>query len=370
MDSLRFDILWGPGTAGGAAMAVVDALCVINTLAAMRHPAQPPPMQWRRVPLTGRPGARAPAADVVVVPGWIARDGPEVDQQVQSARAALPRLRATLNQGGALLGVFTGVALLAAAGVLHGRRATAPWPFIAPVMRQALAATDAEGALSTRDTDRATPTEPLIHWCGDAPWTADRSVWTCASPVTATEALLDLVECTPWASLAHAARDVLLPAPMRQAAAVAHARAAGSSLAQARVPTGMVERARQWLEDHLADPYDVQRLAEAAATSPRSLARHFGATHGMSPRQYLERLRVERAALLLQTTYLPAEEIGRMCGMPSPSTLRRVFASHTGELPGEYRQRYRLRTPRPRWGSAPVATALAGRISPQAPRRP
>ena len=98
-------------------------------------------------------------------------------------------------------------------------------------------------------------------------------------------------------------------------------------------------------------PYDARALAKGVGTSPRSLARHFAATYGMSARNYLERLRVERACLLLQTTYLTVEEIGRSSGLESPSTFRRVFLKHTGTLPGEYRRRYRLRIKRPRWGS-------------------
>ena len=99
-------------------------------------------------------------------------------------------------------------------------------------------------------------------------------------------------------------------------------------------------------------------LARAAATSQRTLTRHFEATHGTSPHRYLERLRVERACLLLQTTYLTAEEIGRASGLPHPTTFRRVFVKHTGQRPGDYRRRHRLRTRRPRWGTA--VQGLAG----------
>jgi transcriptional regulator GlxA family with amidase domain len=249
-----------------------------------------------------------------------------------------------------VVGVFTGVALLAAAGALHGRRATAPWPFLAPVMRQVINAGAAPAA---------------VAWAGDSSWAADRSVWTCSSTTAVTDVVLDLVECTPWASVAHAARDVLMPATMRQRVAVAHARSSGNQAALARVPTGMVERARQWLESHLADEYNPATVARAASTSARSLARHFAATHGMSPRQYLERLRVERACLLLQTSYLPVEEIGRACGLPDPTTLRRVFRKHMGELPGHYRNRYRLRLLRPRWGSHQLPAAPATQIQRQ-----
>lgn len=370
-DFLCVDIVWEPGSLGGAAQSVVDALRMINAVAALRDPAAAPPVQWRWLRSDGRPVApsqmtqlsrreQAPAgahamrrrsgtardglADVLVVPGWLARNGPDVDQWVMSHAALLPRLARTLAQGGALLGVFTGVALLAAGGCLQGRRATAPWPFIPSVMRHAA------HAASGKPHD--------IDWSDAEGWTRDGSVWTCASPAATTEAVLDLVGSTPLATLAQAARDVLLPTPLRQGVAAAHARSAGESLATSRVPTGLVERARQWMLEHVADPYDITVLARAAATSPRSLARHFGATHGISPHQYLEQLRVERARLMLQTSYLPIEEIGRAIGLPHVSTFRRVFLRHTGELPGEYRQRYRLRTPRPRWGSDPQPRAL------------
>lgn len=361
-EALHVDIFWEAGCLGGPALAAADVLRVMNAIAALQSPGRPAPMRWRWVRVSGRPvsgsalGAlpaaeataqdartdgsrsRAMAARVIIVPGWLARDGPEVDRSVARAQAWLPRLRRTLEHGGAVLGAYTGVALLAAAGCLQGRRVSAPWPFMAAVLRQA--------------TRPAAPAAPAVEW-SDAPgWTRDRGVWTCASPASVTEALLDLLDHTPFAALARSARDVLLPSAMRQGAAVAHARAAGASLATSRVPAGIVERARQWLVDHLAEPYDAVALARAAATSPRTLVRHFEATHGMTPHRYLERLRVERACLLLQTTYLTAEEIGRASGLPHPSTFRRVFVRHTGQRPGDFRQRHRLRTRRPRWGGA------------------
>lgn len=362
--TLEVDIVWDAGGLGGPALAVADVLRLVNAIAALQSPGRLAPIRWRWLRGTGRPvpdsarstlpaaeapsgaanaagrGPRATATRVIVVPGWLARDGPEVDRFVAQARAWLPRLRRTLDQGGAVLGAYTGVALLGAAGCLQGRRVSAPWPFMAAVLRHAAA--------------HSTPAAPTVEW-SDAPgWTHDRGVWTCASPASVTEALLDLLDHTPLAALARSARDVLLPSAMRQGAAVAHARAAGASLASSRVPAGIVERARQWLVDHLSEPYDAAALARAAATSPRTLVRHFEATHGMSPHHYLERLRVERACLLLQTTYLTAEEIGRASGLPHPSTFRRVFVKHTGQLPGDYRHRHRLRTRRPRWaGAAP-----------------
>jgi transcriptional regulator GlxA family with amidase domain len=265
------------------------------------------------------------------------RDGPEVDRWVRRGSALTTRLQQTLARGGALLGVFSGVALLAAAGCLHQRRFAAPWPFFVSIMRHA----SASGYVAA----------DAVDWSAAPDWTSDRNVWTCATPVATTEAVLNLIGTTALSDLASAARDVLIPAPLRQAVTVQHARAESPHLARNRVPDGSVERARRWLVEHLVEPYDVRALARAAGTSPRSLARHFSATYGMSARDYLERLRVERACLLLQTTYVTVEEIGRSSGLESPSTFRRVFLRHTGTLPGEYRRRYRLRVKRPRWGS-------------------
>ena len=358
--NLMFEIVWEPGSLGGVAQTVVDVLRMINRIAAIKAPTADPPARWRWVrsdgkPLStpalaqlpsqeksGAPAGRLPlayrsAADVIVLPGWMARDGSEIDQWVGKCQALLPRMRQTLANGGSLVGVFTGVALLAAAGCLHERRFAAPWPYFVSLMHHASAGSGgATGA---------------IDWSDSHDWTSDRGVWTCASPVATTEAVLDLISGTALADLANAARDVLVPAPLRQAVAVAHARSEGASLDLKRVPSGIVERARRWLVQHLADPYDLTALAKAAATSPRTLARHFAATHGMSPHQYLERLRVERACLLLQTTYIPVEEVGRSSGLTSPSTFRRVFIKHMGDLPAEYRRRYRLRTQRPHWGT-------------------
>ena len=361
-----FEIVWEAGSLGGVAQTVVDVLRMINRIASIKAPTVDPPVRWRWVRSDGTPlGTPAQAqlprqersgavagrlprayrspADVLVLPGWMARDGAEIDQWVGKCQALLPRMRQTLANGGSLGGVFTGVALLAAAGCLHERRFAAPWPFFVSVMRHA----SASGFAASES----------VNWSDAPDWASERGVWTCASPVATTEAVLDLIGATPLADLASAARDVLIPAPLRQAVTVVHARTEGARLARHRTPDGIVERARQWLVKHLAEPYDVQALAKAAATSPRSLARHFSATHGMSAYDYLERLRVERACLLLQTTYLTVEEIGRSSGLESPSTFRRVFFKHTGTLPGEYRLRYRLRTQRPRWGSAPSRVA-------------
>jgi transcriptional regulator GlxA family with amidase domain len=256
LDEVVFEILWEPGSLGGAAQTVVDVLRLINRIAALKGKTTTPPVRWRWVRCDGRPAsmpalaqlpvqerpiampggarsARQAPADVIVVPGWMTRDGPEIDQWIARSRALIPRLQQTLAHGGALLGVYSGVVLLATAGCLQGRQFAAPWPFFMAVMRHA-AASDVD------DVD---------GWSDAPDWVSDRSVWTCATPVATAEAVLDLLGSTPLVDLASAARDVLIPEPLRQVAAVAHARSARRA-----VSNGAVERARRWLVQHLADP--------------------------------------------------------------------------------------------------------------------
>ncbi|MFM8857386.1 MAG: helix-turn-helix domain-containing protein, partial [Actinomycetota bacterium] len=118
-----------------------------------------------------------------------------------------------------------------------------------------------------------------------------------------------------------------------------------------RIGPGAMERARRWLEDHLHEPYSLAATARAAAISERSLLRHFAAAFGQTPLQMLHELRITRARMLLETSYLPVEAIAERCGWRDPAMLRQAFRRATGTTPAAYRERYRLRVERRRWGS-------------------
>lgn len=328
----RVDLLCGPEVLAGAALAVVDVLRTINALAAMRTPRALPPVVWRWVPLPpGRsPGgvARAPGfrgeADAVVVPGWHANSGPHLDRLAQAARGTVARLQKVHARGGLVAGLANGVALLGEAGLLAGRQAVAPWPYVAAILRHS------DGVKLV--TDRA--------------WTVDERVWTCDTPVLATEVILDLLRRTALAELAVAAAPLYLHSPERQQVAARIV----AGVHQRILPAGALERARRWLEDHLTEPYSLEATAKAAATSPRTLLRHFAATYGKSPLDHLHALRVAHARVLLETTYLPVEQVAHACGYQDVGTFRRIFTRATGERPADYREQHRLRTSRKRWG--------------------
>lgn len=101
-----------------------------------------------------------------------------------------------------------------------------------------------------------------------------------------------------------------------------------------------------------ADPgadLDVATLAAAASMSPRHFSRLFTAEIGASPGRHVERVRLDHARRLLETTDLTLDEIARRSGFGTAETLRRVFARRLGTPPGAYRARFTPTPTRPSW---------------------
>jgi transcriptional regulator GlxA family with amidase domain len=81
-------------------------------------------------------------------------------------------------------------------------------------------------------------------------------------------------------------------------------------------------------------------MAEQAAMSSRTFARVFLAETGDTPAYYLEKLRLEHAARLLETTGISLDVAARDCGFTGREQLRRAFQRHRGITPQEYQQRF------------------------------
>lgn len=337
---LCVDIYWGAEALSGVAFTVIDVLKMINRIAAMRSQQAPNIVCWRWralgakplprwLPAGSRPAKRL--ADVAIVPGWHAQSGPHLDQLVRNSAGALSSLQAVHHAGGMLAAVYNGAALVARGGLLDGVQAAVPWSFMASVLRQS-------------DQVQIT-TEP--------PWVQGGRVWTCDSPIWTTEMLLDLlrnIAHPPLQAVAESAAHVLLPTASRQQVAALNVRGIHGQI----LPVGAVERARRWLEANLDQPYSLQATAKAAATSPRTLLRHFALAHGKTPLDYLHSLRMARAQVLLETSYVSVEQIAHMCGYTDIGTFRRLFVRALGQRPADYRKHYRLRTSRKRWGENQV----------------
>lgn len=244
-------------------------------------------------------------ADVVVVPGLGMTTEEEVTVRLARRDAGLARRRlAAAVEGGAHVATScSGAFLFAAAGLLDGRRASTTW-WLAPLFRRM---------------------HPSVILDPDALVVTDGPVTTAGAAMAQMDLMLAIVARRAGARLADAcARYLLLDKRRSQSRYMA--------LGFLAAADERVARAERWARKRLGEDFTVDDFAKSAALSPRTFARRVERAVGLSPVRFLQRLRVERAVELLETTKLSLEEIARQVGYAEPSTLRRLI--HRSGLSG------------------------------------
>ncbi|WP_146057204.1 MULTISPECIES: helix-turn-helix domain-containing protein [unclassified Streptomyces] len=96
-----------------------------------------------------------------------------------------------------------------------------------------------------------------------------------------------------------------------------------------------------YMRDNLASAITLDELAAEAALSRYHFVRRFAASTGLTPLQYVARLRVDTARRLLAADDRPVSQVGRLCGFPSAENFARAFRRHVGCSPSEFRRRAR-----------------------------
>ncbi len=214
--------------------------------------------------------------------------------------------------------VCSGAFILAAAGLLDGRRATTHWS-------------------ACDDLERLYPT---IRVERDPIFVRDGRVFTSAGVTAGIDLALTFVEEDAGHDVAMAvARQlvVFLKRPGGQAqfsAALAAQSAVRDDLADVQA----------WIADHLADDLSVSSMARRAAMSPRHFARVFRAGTEVTPARYVERARLEAARRCLEESDLGVDAVARECGFGSSETMRRSFLRALRVAPSDYRRHFRTVT--------------------------
>lgn len=244
-------------------------------------------------------------ADLVVVPG--------VEDVVQPVPAPVVRaLRRAAARGATVASICSGAFVLAAAGLLDGRRATTHWR--------------AARLLAARYP--AVTVDPDVLYVDEGP------VLTSAGAAAGMDLCLHLVRRDYGAAAAaHAARLAVAPLAREGGQAQYIVREdPASDLA--------LEPLLAWLGANLHRPLNLAQIALRAGMSTRSLVRHFRAQTGTTPLQWLLTARVRHAQALLETTALPVEEVARRAGFDAAPTFRARFARVTGTSPAAYRRAF------------------------------
>ncbi|WP_049622629.1 GlxA family transcriptional regulator [Frateuria defendens] len=250
----------------------------------------------------------APPFDTMLIPGGVGSRLFNADARL----LAWLRDRAATTRR--VVSVCTGIYILAATGLLDGRRVTTHWRYAADVARRYSALNIQPDHLFVRDGCFAT-----------------------SGGLTAgMDLALALVEEDLGAATAlSAARDLVMymkrPGNQAQFSAPLVAQSQG---------TGRMAGLLEWLLDHLAETLTVERMAERVAMSPRNFRRVFAATFDTTPARFVERLRLEQACLRLTAKHASIECIAGAVGFNSVDAFRRAFRNRYDATPGEYRQRF------------------------------
>jgi AraC-like DNA-binding protein len=101
-----------------------------------------------------------------------------------------------------------------------------------------------------------------------------------------------------------------------------------------------LRRARDWIDQHYAEPLDLADLAMVAGVSKYHFTRSFAAAYADTPMRYLTRRRIERASDLLRAANLTVTEICMLVGFASVGSFSSRFRALVGETPTEYRDRW------------------------------
>ena len=250
---------------------------------------------------------RLAGADIVIVPSWRGAD--------VAVPAPLSQAVADAHGAGALIvGLCLGSFVLAAAGILSGRKATTHWA--------------ATGQLAARYPDiRVEP---------DVLYVDEGSVVTSAGVAASLDCCLHVIRRLYGAAPAQRlARQIVLPP---------HREGGQAQFIEKPVPVVASDaRLSNIARKVLADPslpYTLDMVAGLAGLSRRTFTRRFRDQTGISFLQWLTEQRVSLARQLLETTTHPIEEVARLSGFGSSVSLRQHFRARLSTAPEAYRRTF------------------------------
>ncbi|HTJ39080.1 MAG TPA: helix-turn-helix domain-containing protein [Dactylosporangium sp.] len=249
-------------------------------------------------------------ADTVIVPGW-------ADVDVDPPADLVDAVRAAHEAGARVASLCTGVFVLAAAGLLDGRRATTHWAHTAELAAR----------------------YPRVQVEPDVLYVDNGSVLTSAGKAAALDLCLHLVRLDHGSSVANAVARRLVVPP--------HRAGGQAQFVTAPVPDQddhPLTALLPWILERLDQPLTVEDLARQARMSSRHLGRHFKAATGTTPLQWLLTQRIRHAQELLEKTDDGIDAIASATGMGTSTTLRRHFNRVVGVPPDTYRRTFGTRT--------------------------
>lgn len=245
-------------------------------------------------------------ARTIIIPGWRNRDE-------RPPQELLDALCDACHRGARLLSICSGVFVLAAAGLLDGKRATTHW----------------------RYTDELAERYPRITVDPNVLYVDSGQLITSAGSAAGIDACLHLISRDYGMHVANIVARRLVMAPQRSGG---QTQFIPSPVAQK--PRDGIAPVLEWVLQNLGSALSVSQMAEKALMSERTFLRRFRDAMGTTPKAWLLQMRMNLAHELLESSYHNNEQVMERCGFRSMETFRAVFRKSVGISPSSYRKNF------------------------------
>jgi AraC family transcriptional regulator, transcriptional activator FtrA len=245
-------------------------------------------------------------ADIIVVPGWKGAGAPVPEPLVESLREAAER-------GARIASICSGAFVLAAAGLLQGKRAATHWRYAESLSRL----------------------HPELKVDASVLYVEEGRILTSAGSAAGIDLMLHIVRQDFGVTAANmVARRLVMPP---------HRSGGQAQYIERPVPAihaGKLSDLIATLRAAPSRPWTVEAMAREATMSTRTFLRRFTETTGLPPGEWLTALRLEEAKRLLEATALSMEDVATRAGFGSLETMRHHFRKEMGLSPRGYRDNF------------------------------
>jgi AraC family transcriptional regulator, transcriptional activator FtrA len=245
-------------------------------------------------------------ADTIIIPGWRNPADPPPQRLIRTLIAAH-------RQGARLVSICSGIFVLAATGLLDGRRATTHWRYL----------------------EKLKSAFPEIQLQPDVLYIDEEDVLTSAGSAAGIDLCLHIIRKDLGTLTVNKVARRLVISPHREGG---QAQFIDRPVSDETSP--WLTHLLDWAQVRLRNRITVTQLATQARMSKRTLSRRFAEVTGTSPLDWITTLRVRCAKDLLETTAFSMEEIADKCGFGSAPTLRHHFRARVKLSPNAYRSRF------------------------------
>ena len=247
-------------------------------------------------------------ADLIVVPGWRAIDAPV-------PRDLIADLRRAHRRGARIMSLCSGISVLAAAGLLDGRRATTHWRYF----------------------DSVRGRYPSIHLEADVLYVDEGDVLTAAGSAAGIDLCLHVVRKQFGSKVANAVARRLVVPPHREGGQAQFIERPVAAEQDGVRLGGLLD----WVRRNLDKPHSIASLASKCGMSARTFQRRFREATGLAPVEWLVIERVRFAQEQLERPgRRPLARIAERCGFGSVETMRHHFRNKASVSPSSYRKRF------------------------------